>query len=116
MDAASRDDTVAIARPCHDRIPLQIIVQPCSRGEGRNLGAAATGDLLAFIDGDCIANAHWCRTMREAWAATSAASSRAARTLLFLAIRNAGLRMRPPPNWLQMRLQFSIHFEGRMPE
>ena len=61
VDSASTDDTVAIAESYRDRLPgLTVVVQRCRRGEGRNLGAArATGDLLAFIDGDCIANAFW---------------------------------------------------------
>ncbi len=60
VDARSTDRTVEICRSYEDRLPIRIIVQPCSRGLGRNLGAAAaTGDLLAFIDGDCIANAEW---------------------------------------------------------
>lgn len=68
VDAMSTDGTVERARDYEDRMPLRIIQQPCRRGEGRNLGAAAaTGDLLAFIDGDCIANAHWCRALWDAW-------------------------------------------------
>ena len=68
VDAMSTDDTVGRARAYEDRLPLRIIREPCGRGEGRNLGAAAaTGDLLAFTDGDCIANADWCRALWEAW-------------------------------------------------
>lgn len=59
VDAASTDRTVERARRVPD-VPLQVVVQKCSRGAGRNLGAAqATGDALAFIDGDCIANSRW---------------------------------------------------------
>ncbi len=72
VDAESTDRTVAVCRGYEDRLPLRIIVQRCSRGLGRNLGAAAaTGDLLAFIDGDCIANADWTRALLAASAGKS---------------------------------------------
>lgn len=69
VDAASTDRTVAIANTYHSRIPsLKILVRTCRRGEGRNLGAKeASGDLLAFIDGDCIANTFWLRRIAAAW-------------------------------------------------
>lgn len=61
VDAQSSDGTVAIAKSYTDRLPnLKVVAQACRRGEGRNIGARhATGDLLAFIDGDCIANTFW---------------------------------------------------------
>lgn len=69
VDAASTDRTVAIAQRYEDRLPLRVLIEDCSRGAGRNLGAeAATGDLLAFVDGDCIANADWLRNLVAAWA------------------------------------------------
>jgi glycosyltransferase involved in cell wall biosynthesis len=47
---------------------LRIVSQPCSRGEGRNLGArAASGELLAFIDGDCVAAPGWLAALADAW-------------------------------------------------
>ncbi len=68
VDAMSTDNTVERARSFEGLLPLRIIQQPCSRGEGRNIGAAAaTGDLLAFIDGDCIANANWTQRLWDAW-------------------------------------------------
>jgi glycosyltransferase involved in cell wall biosynthesis len=69
VDSASSDDTAAIAESYRDRLPgLTVLVQSCRRGEGRNLGAAvASGDLLAFIDGDCIANAFWLRSLLDGW-------------------------------------------------
>lgn len=69
VDAGSSDDTVRIAEAYRSRFPrLTVLQQRCRRGEGRNLGAArATGDLLAFIDGDCIANTFWLRRMARAW-------------------------------------------------
>lgn len=64
VDAGSTDRTVEIARRYEGQMPMHIIVEPCSRGAGRNIGANhATGDLLAFTDGDCIANANWLRAM-----------------------------------------------------
>ncbi|MEK6976517.1 MAG: glycosyltransferase [Candidatus Thermoplasmatota archaeon] len=69
VDAASTDRTVAVAESYRSRFPsMRIVVQPCHRGEGRNIGARlATGDLLAFIDGDCIANTFWLRRLVDAW-------------------------------------------------
>lgn len=69
VDSASHDDTVAIAESYRSRLPhLRVHVQRCSRGEGRNVAAReATGDLLAFIDGDCIANSFWLRRLSRGW-------------------------------------------------
>ena len=68
VDAASSDGTVAEARRFEGRLPLRVLSQPCSRGEGRNLGAReATGDLLAFIDGDCEAAPGWLAALAAAW-------------------------------------------------
>ena len=69
VDAESTDGTADVARAYADRIPgLKVIVQACSRGAGRNLGAKeATGDLIAFTDGDCIANPFWVQRLAEAW-------------------------------------------------
>jgi glycosyltransferase involved in cell wall biosynthesis len=73
VDAGSDDDTVAVAESYRSRFPrLTILHQPSRRGEGRNAGARrATGDLLAFIDGDCIANAFWLRRLSRAWGGES---------------------------------------------
>jgi len=69
VDSESTDDTVAVAESYRARLPaLTVVRRKCTRGEGRNLGAAAaTGDLLAFIDGDCIANAGWLDRLVAAW-------------------------------------------------
>ncbi len=68
VDAASTDGTVAQARAFEGRLPLRIVVEPCSRGAGRNRGAAlATGDLLAFIDADCEAAPGWVAALAAAW-------------------------------------------------
>lgn len=64
VDALSTDDT--ISRCSRTDLPVRIIQQACTRGEGRNIGAAhATGDYLAFIDGDCMANATWLEKLLE---------------------------------------------------
>ncbi|MGB1697841.1 MAG: glycosyltransferase [Thermoplasmatota archaeon] len=58
VDAMSTDAT--LERCKRNDLPIKVFQQPCTRGEGRNIGAAhATGDYLAFIDGDCMANANW---------------------------------------------------------
>ncbi|MFA5944105.1 MAG: glycosyltransferase [Candidatus Thermoplasmatota archaeon] len=69
VDSNSQDDTVAVAESYRRRFPsFTILRQASRRGEGRNLGARqATGDLLAFIDGDCVANAFWLRRLVKAW-------------------------------------------------
>ncbi len=69
VDAGSSDRTASIAESYRGLLPgLAVIVQKCKRGEGRNLGAQrATGDLLAFIDADCIANAFWLERIVAAW-------------------------------------------------
>jgi glycosyltransferase involved in cell wall biosynthesis len=69
VDAGSTDDTLTVAESYRRRFAhFKVIQQPSRRGEGRNIGAReATGDLLAFIDGDCVANAFWLRRMVRAW-------------------------------------------------
>ncbi len=67
VDAGSTDHTLEVLQRYEARLPLKLIQKPCRRGEGRNIGARhATGDVLAFIDGDCIANAEWLRSMAQA--------------------------------------------------
>ena len=70
VDAMSTDGTAAIAESYKGRLPGMVVVrQACRRGEGRNIGARlATGDLLAFIDGDCIANPFWLERLVQGWA------------------------------------------------
>lgn len=66
VDAGSRDGTLEIARRFEREFPgFRVLEHPGSRGESRNAGvAAATGEYVAFIDGDCIANAFWLKTLR----------------------------------------------------
>lgn len=68
VDAASTDGTASLAQSYAGRLPLHVHVEACTRGRGRNLAAArATGDLLAFIDADCMANARWTHELVKAW-------------------------------------------------
>ena len=68
VDAESRDATIDVAQGFQGKLPLVIRRLPCSRGEGRNVGAAvARGDLLAFIDGDCVATSGWLAALTAAW-------------------------------------------------
>jgi glycosyltransferase involved in cell wall biosynthesis len=57
VDGYSKDKTAEIAREYTDRV---FLLQPKGPGMARNHGAAqAKGDVVAFIDADCIAPAHW---------------------------------------------------------
>jgi len=68
VDGGSTDRTVEAAKAFAGRLPLTVLSQPCTRGEGRNIAAShATGDLLAFIDGDCIADSQWLDRLVAAW-------------------------------------------------
>jgi glycosyltransferase involved in cell wall biosynthesis len=68
VDAASTDGTASIAQGYAGRLPLHVHSEPCTRGRGRNLAAArATGDLLVFIDADCMANVRWMHELVSAW-------------------------------------------------
>lgn len=71
VDADSRDRTVAIAEEFAREHPglLRVLRHPGSRGIGRNVGvAAARGELVAFIDGDCFADSGWLERLRAATA------------------------------------------------
>jgi glycosyltransferase involved in cell wall biosynthesis len=68
VDAESRDRTLEIAEEFRARHPelLRLERRPCSRGGGRNIGVrAARADYVAFIDGDCIADARWLESLRR---------------------------------------------------
>ncbi|HUR63761.1 MAG TPA: glycosyltransferase [Candidatus Thermoplasmatota archaeon] len=69
VDAASTDRTVEVAEGYRGLLPgLHVVSTPCRRGQGRNIGAGlATGDLLAFTDGDCIVNPFWTERLSAAW-------------------------------------------------
>jgi mycofactocin system glycosyltransferase len=58
VDDGSSDYTPAVVR----RFDVRLIVQPCNRGQSaaRNLGAGvARGEIIAFLDSDCIAGPQW---------------------------------------------------------
>ncbi len=79
VDAESRDRTVAIAEEFRARHPelLRIVVKPCSRGGGRNLGVrAARAEFVAFIDGDCVADSRWLATLRPFLGPTTVVAGR----------------------------------------
>lgn len=67
VDAGSRDGSVELVEAfAKDHPHFRLLHHPGKRGESRNAGAArATGDYLAFIDGDCIANPFWLKRLRD---------------------------------------------------
>ena len=66
VDAYSEDETCAIVKEyteLHDNIFLHM--KGGTRGVGRNYGVKkAKGEIVAFVDGDCIANPNWLREIR----------------------------------------------------
>ena len=65
VDDASTDETPS-AVASYDRGSVRLLAQAQHRGQSecRNVGArAGTGDVVAFIDSDCIADAAWLRTL-----------------------------------------------------
>ncbi|MHB1343935.1 MAG: mycofactocin biosynthesis glycosyltransferase MftF [Thermoleophilia bacterium] len=62
VDDGSRDDTAEVAR----RHPCTYLANDRNRGQSysRNVGArAASGEILAFIDSDCVASPEWLREL-----------------------------------------------------
>jgi glycosyltransferase involved in cell wall biosynthesis len=79
VDALSRDDTFETASEFAQRFPGQFrVVQHFgSRGIGRNLGVSlARGDLVAFIDGDCVADSQWLKEIRAGFRASEVVAGR----------------------------------------
>lgn len=67
IDAGSTDQTVPIINEFAAEFPVfRLVSCPGSRGYSRNVGVQqAQGDYIAFIDGDCIANAFWLQKLRR---------------------------------------------------
>ncbi|CAB5110057.1 hypothetical protein D3OALGA1CA_4487 [Olavius algarvensis associated proteobacterium Delta 3] len=62
VDDASRDHTASVAR----RYPVRLVVMPQNVGQSAARNEAvrhANGELLAFIDSDCIADSGWLREL-----------------------------------------------------
>jgi glycosyltransferase involved in cell wall biosynthesis len=61
VDNGSRDNTLAIVESFKDRLRLKVLQQAGVRISAlRNMGArSAAGDILAFLDADCLAPADW---------------------------------------------------------
>jgi glycosyltransferase involved in cell wall biosynthesis len=70
VDDGSSDDTAAVAEEYRKRgLPLTYLWQPWRRmGAARNRGiAAASGDILAFTDDDCIVDPGWLDAIARAF-------------------------------------------------
>ncbi len=61
VDGGSRDNTVKIVRHWQKRDRrVKLLVQKCTRAEGRNLGVdMARNEIVAITDGDCIPHKNW---------------------------------------------------------
>lgn len=67
VDAGSWDGTVEMIKDyMNDHSEIKLYHRPGSRGESTNYGLLkATGDAVATIGGDCIANPFWLKEMRK---------------------------------------------------
>lgn len=65
VDAQSTDGTASIVQQyASEHENVRLIVRRAKRGLGRNIGMQnASGDAFAFIDGDCIADQAWLKSM-----------------------------------------------------
>lgn len=61
VDNGSTDSTMKIVNSFRDLLPLEVLLRPgCSISAVRNHGAlVAKGDILAFMDGDCLGRPTW---------------------------------------------------------
>ena len=68
VDAESTDLTQTIVRDYAKKYDvIKLYVEPGTRGEGRNYGVkVSTGDIVAFMDVDAIANGLWVEEMKRA--------------------------------------------------
>jgi glycosyltransferase involved in cell wall biosynthesis len=79
VESESRDRTLEIAQEFAARRPdrIRVFRRPGSRGIGRNRGvAAARGEFVAFIDGDCFADSQWLHALREGLTAAPVTAGR----------------------------------------
>ncbi len=79
VESESRDRTFEIAQGYATRHPdrIRVFRRAGSRGIGRNGGvAAARGEFVAFIDGDCFADSQWLHALRSGLAASAVAAGR----------------------------------------
>jgi glycosyltransferase involved in cell wall biosynthesis len=78
IDARSTDATRDIVRRYMARYSfLRLLEDGGLRGEARNRGAReAQGQVLAFIDGDCIANPFWLKQLRASLEGSDVAAGR----------------------------------------
>ncbi|HET9283374.1 MAG TPA: glycosyltransferase [Candidatus Angelobacter sp.] len=67
VDNGSTDKTLEIAESFQDRLNLRILQKTGVRISGlRNLGAQeARGEIVAFLDADCLANSDWLKQILE---------------------------------------------------
>ncbi|HKD78138.1 MAG TPA: glycosyltransferase [Candidatus Angelobacter sp.] len=67
VDNGSRDRTIEIAQSFQDRLDLRILEKTGVRISGlRNLGAqSARGEIVAFLDADCLAPKEWLHCILE---------------------------------------------------
>lgn len=75
VDARSDDGTFeAVEAFASDApFPVAAVSEPCNRGAGRTRCVElADGELVAFIDSDCVAHPAWLATFEDAWRAESA--------------------------------------------
>jgi glycosyltransferase involved in cell wall biosynthesis len=79
VDAQSRDGTLAVAGGYAAKRPgiVRVFEHPGSRGIGRNEGVRkAKGALIAFIDGDCLADSEWLAKIRGGLSESAVAAGR----------------------------------------
>jgi glycosyltransferase involved in cell wall biosynthesis len=73
-DAYSDDRTVDIVKEYGERYDnIHLYMKGGTRGVGRNYAVKkASGDVVAFVDGDCIANPFWLKEIRKTLTETEA--------------------------------------------
>ncbi len=78
VDSASTDGTPDVVRRYAEKWDfVRLVDRPGTRGQSRNAGVGlAKGDVVAFIDGDCIANPFWLRELRKQLRRTDVAAGR----------------------------------------